>query len=67
MSCIKLHIRLKINKNTRDNEECKNEVTHLCSLIKEVFKMINGNIEGIKKCFLEALDQIYKIKTNSNN
>ena len=26
--------------------------------------MINGNIEGIKKCFLEALDQIYKIKTN---
>ena len=28
--------------------------------------MINGNIDGIKKCFIEALDEIYKIRTNKD-
>lgn len=28
--------------------------------------MISGNIEGIKKCFIEELEQIYKIKTNKD-
>lgn len=28
--------------------------------------MINGNIEGIKKCFLEELDDVYRVKTNKD-